>query len=294
MTSIADFTLTPGDISFYGKELHRPECIIAQRDGTLWVSDSQAALTRIGPDGTHQAIGKAPGLANGFAMDRNGTFYVADIDAGLVLKLTRDGEQTVFLEDVDGQQIANANFVYVDQQDRLWITAMTRAIPRSRARDEMLSDGFLVLVDKKGARIVADGLHFTNEGRIDASGTHLYIVETTKGRVVRQRLTADGLDPNREVYGPDGIWDGALVDGITFDSDGNLWLTEITENVLGAITPEGAYHEIFRDQDGKVMDVPTSITFAGDDLRTAYVGSLTKQSLVTFRSPVPGTPLRHW
>lgn len=298
MKSITEFTLTPEQAGHYGSGLHRPECIIAERDGTLWVSDSQAALTRIDPDGAQSSLGKAPGLANGFAMtrngDRNGSFYIADIEAGLVLRLTPDGDQSVFLEEVDGQRIVNANFVYVDHLDRLWITAMTRAVPRSRAREEMIADGFVVLVDDKGPRIVADGLYFTNEVRIDASGTHLYIVETTKGRVVRHRLTADGVAPDREVFGPDGLWDGALVDGITFDADGNLWLTEITRNTVAAITPDGSYHAIFSDEDGATMDVPTSITFAGEDLKTVYVGSLTKESLVTFRSPVAGAPMRHW
>ena len=32
---LGDFTLTPGDISFHKAELSRPECVVAERDGTL-------------------------------------------------------------------------------------------------------------------------------------------------------------------------------------------------------------------------------------------------------------------
>jgi len=45
---------------------------------------------------------------------------------------------------------------------------------------------------------------------------------------------------------------------------------------------------------GKTLQLVTSVTFAGSDLRTVYVGSLGMNRLPTFRSPVPGLPMRHW
>ena len=37
-----------------------------------------------------------------------------------------------------------------------------------------------------------------------------------------------------------------------------------------------------------------SIAFGGPDLRTAYLGSLSGDTIATFRSPVAGLPLPHW
>ena len=45
---------------------------------------------------------------------------------------------------------------------------------------------------------------------------------------------------------------------------------------------------------GPRLQFPTSVCFAGQDLRTAYVGSLAMSRMPTFRAPVPGLPMRHW
>jgi sugar lactone lactonase YvrE len=42
------------------------------------------------------------------------------------------------------------------------------------------------------------------------------------------------------------------------------------------------------------LQFPTSLCFAGEDLRTVYVGSLAMPRLPTFRAPVPGLPMSHW
>jgi gluconolactonase len=57
----------------------------------------------------------------------------------------------------------------------------------------------------------------------------------------------------------------------------------------GTLTPEGMFACA-----GAHFQFPTSITFAGDDLKTVYMGSLAMPHLLKFRSPVAGLPMRHW
>ena len=45
---------------------------------------------------------------------------------------------------------------------------------------------------------------------------------------------------------------------------------------------------------GKTLQLVTSVTFGGPDLRTVFIGSLGMSTLPTFRSPVPGLPMHHW
>jgi gluconolactonase len=45
---------------------------------------------------------------------------------------------------------------------------------------------------------------------------------------------------------------------------------------------------------GPRLQFPTSVCFAGQDLRTAYVGSLGMSRLPTLRAPIAGLPMRHW
>lgn len=293
MSSLGDFRLSPADFTFTGRDLARPECIVEQTDGTLWVSDRRASLTRIDRDGSQSLVGTIGGAPNGFALDRHGRFWIADIEGGRVCRMTPDGRHEVVLDHFDGAPLGAANFVLADGEDRLWISVSTRTVPRSRAVQAPIPDGYLLRVDGAGdgpvvARLAASGFHFTNEVRIDSARRYLYVAETAIGAVTRLALHADGSLGEPEPFGPRPLFQGAHVDGIVFDSAGNLWVTEITRNAILVLRPDGRAHTVYEDPAGEVLRVPTSITFTGSDRRTALVGSLQSVRLATFRSPVPG------
>jgi sugar lactone lactonase YvrE len=73
-----------------------------------------------------------------------------------------------------------------------------------------------------------------------------------------------------------------------FDSAGNLWITEITRNALVVVDAKCKAHTVFEDPEGKTLLLPTSITFAGRDGRTAIVGSLKMDRVLAFTAPFPG------
>ena len=50
------WTVDRGAIRTIGQGLQRPECILAERDGTLWSADARGGVMRIRPDGTQQLI----------------------------------------------------------------------------------------------------------------------------------------------------------------------------------------------------------------------------------------------
>lgn len=224
-----------------------------------------------------------------------------------------------FLTEVDGVKLTCPNFVFLDSKNRLWISYSTRESVWWPAAAHPRPDGFIVLLDDKGPRIVADGIYFTNEVRLDAKEEYLYAAETMKSRILRFPVRSDGSLGKQEVYGPDGLGTGAAVDGFAFDSKGNLWVTLVIRNGLGIITPDGDYHVVIEDANdavlstfeqkiadgsatpadmaaaaGQRLQFLTSIAFGGPDLRTVYLGSLAMNYLPTFRSPVAGLQLHHW
>lgn len=286
------------DVRYVGHDLHRPECIIAEPDGTLWVSEEGIGAVRIDPDGRQSLVGAIGGEPNGLAMDRDGRLYVANIADGRVYLLYRDGRHEVLLDSFHGQALGAVNFAYVDDRDRLWITVSTRLNPRRQAIAAPTPDGYVLVRAGGDWRQAAGGFHFTNEVRIDPAGRHLYVAETALGRIARIALDAEGLPIEarsaREVFGPEPLFDGARVDGITFDAEGNLWVTEITRNAIVVIDQDGHAQTVFEDPQGGTIDFPTSITFGGPDLKTAFVGSLRMDRLAVFQSPVAGAPLIHW
>ena len=290
---IGNFRLTSGDIGWRGQGLSRPECVLAERDGTLWCSDDRGGVTRIDPQGRQSVIGTIAGLPNGFAIERGGSFLIANIDDGKVYRLHRDGRHEIALDKFDGKDLGSVNFVYRDG-GRMWITVSTRTVPRTEAVKNAIPDGYILLLEGGKARLAADGFCFTNEVRIDRARRHLYVAETGKGRIVRLPLAADGTLGKQETYGPEELFPGARVDGLTFDVEGNLWVTEITRNGIFVIAPDGACRCVFEDPAAKAVDFPASLCFAGPDRKTVYIGSIRMKRLGMFCSPVAGEPLAHW
>ncbi|QIE55051.1 SMP-30/gluconolactonase/LRE family protein [Pikeienuella piscinae] len=289
-----DYVVPLERISHVGDGLSRPECILAQQNGVLWISDDKSGVVKLSPDGTHERIGALGGAPNGVAMDRDGSFVVANIETGSLQRLNRDGSSETMLDRLDGQPLGAVNFALYDSKWRLWVSVSTRTIPRRKAIDEPRPDGYVMLIDGDRARIVADGFHFTNEVRLNLDESVLYVAETARGRVTAFDIGGDGALSNRRVHGPDGFWPGALIDGITVDATGALWITEITRNALIVLPQGGEPVVAVEGPDEGPTWFPTSVTFGGADLKDAYIGSLKMDRLARFRAPVAGPPPPHW
>ena len=262
---LKNFQVDPATIRNVGHDLQRPECILAERDGTLWSADARGGVMRIAPDGTQTLITQTVDphfdlsasvadsllsgtLPNGLAFAANGDFLISNFGTDRLERMTRDGKSHVLLDSIDGARLGKVNFVLRDSRGRLWITISTMINPWSDAIRPNLADGALILLDEKVARIVADGFHFANEIRFDAQEEWLYVAETTAKRVTRLRVLPDGALTDREVFGPSSLGKG-LVDGICFDAYGNLWATMIFADRLVAITPDGELLELLDDGD---------------------------------------------
>ena len=53
---ILDFEIDRNAIKYVGQHLQRPECILAEADGTLWSADARGGVVRLSPDGSQQVI----------------------------------------------------------------------------------------------------------------------------------------------------------------------------------------------------------------------------------------------
>jgi gluconolactonase len=332
---IDGFSLRPSDFKHVGKDLQRPECILAERDGTLWVADARGGVVRIAPDGSQKIITQSRNadefaqadeakrfidgtLPNGLAFARNGDILISNFGTDCLERMTRDGDTKVMFDSVNGERIGKVNFVCRDSKDRVWITISTMIHDWPKAISPNIQDGRVLLYEEgKGVRVVADGIHFSNECKLDAKEEYLYVAQTAGRSVVRFRIQADGSLTNREIYGPADH--GRMIDGIAFDSFGNLWGTHVFTDSIWVITPDRELRFVYEDTTaadiarldaayrkdqvnaelllslgGKTATWCASLTFGGPDLRTVYVGSLRQTTLPYFTSPVPGLPMVHW
>jgi sugar lactone lactonase YvrE len=312
-------------IDHVGTDLHRPECVLANAAGDLFVADWRGGVTQIRADGTQSIYLGDPvdGVRlqpNGIALLRDGSFLIAHLGAetGGVFRLERSGRVTPVLRSVGGIDLPPTNFVVEDALGRLWITVSTRRVPRADGYRRDGGDGFVVLVDERGARIVADGLGYTNECVFDADARALYVNETFARRLARFDVADDGSLGTKEIVTEFGA--GTFPDGLAQDTDGHLWVTSIVSNrVIRVDRDTGRSEVLLEDCDDAHLAVVeeawrqskmgrphldnvhsralrniSSLAFGGADLRTGYLGCLLGDTLPVVRMPVAGRPPVHW
>lgn len=256
LNPILDFHLDSKTLEFIGHDLQRPECILAERDGTLWSADARGGVVCIDPSGRQRIITQQRSghfqqagseasrylegtLPNGLAFARNGDFLISNFGTDCLERMTRDGQSVVLADRIDGEAIGKVNFVLRDSKDRIWITVSTRIKNWMHALRTDLPDGYLARYEDGAFRIVADGFRFTNEIRFDAKEEYLYVVETAGGCITRLRIDDRGEVVGREIFGPTRLGTGAWPDGIAFDQYGNLWGTLVYSDKLFVLTPQG-------------------------------------------------------
>jgi hypothetical protein len=321
---MTSFKVTVADLQFVGQDLARPECVVATATGDVFVSDKRGGIVRLMPGGGQTFLageGVDGFLPNGFSLLPDRSFAVANIGhLGGAWRLMPDGELIAEVVAVKGMALPPTNFVHAEQQGgevRLWVSVSTRHVPREHAFRHDVADGYLVLKDRTDVRIVADGLGFANEAKVDPSGRWLYVNETIARRLSRFAIRERGDLGPRETVAEFG--EGTFPDGFEFDVEGGIWIASVVSNRLLRLAPDGRQSVILEDADPEAVaraerhyaenrlsraDVDSgrdrtlgnlaSVTFGGPDLKTVYLGSLFGQRIATFRSPIAGAEPPHW
>lgn len=327
--AVASNVDTPGAqaldaVHWLGAGLVRPECVLATARGDVFTADWRGGVAHVLPDGSQRLYLGQPLdgellKPNGIALCRDGTFLLTHLGAeqGGVFRLHRDGRTEPFLRHVDGLDLPPTNYVVEDSQCRTWITVSTRLVPRALGYCKTCNDGFVVMVDAKGARIVADGLGYTNECAVDPSGQWLYVNETFARRLSRFAVHTDGSLGPKQVVTEFGA--GTYPDGLAFDAQGDVWVVSIVSNRVIRVARDGSQTLWLEDADAahldwveqayqasemgrphldgvksRVLKNISSLAFAGPDLRSGILGCLLGESLPVLAMPVAGYPPIHW
>ena len=315
-------------IEFVGGGLSRPECVLAHESGGLFVADwsGDGGVAIIAPDGTARRLtardAPFPLRPNGIALEPGGSFLLAHLgdETGGVFRLHPNGAVEPVLTEIDGTPLPPTNYVHLDTAGRLWVTVSTRHTPRAQAYRANVADGFVALSDLSGpasARIVADGLGYTNECLVDPAGGRLYVNETFGRRLSAFSIAGNGSLSGRRTIAEFGT--GTFPDGLTFDSRGGIWITSIVSNRIVHVSPNGRQEVLLEDVDAdhmawvedafdkgemgrphldgihsrRLMNI-SSLAFGGPDLRSGYLGCLLGDRIARFRAPVAGHPPPHW
>jgi SMP-30/Gluconolactonase/LRE-like region len=324
-----EFTVLPAQLAIAAVGLKRPECVLATSDGVLHTSDWRGgiAATQSGvltPGASRLfagtiAHGRAT-RANGIAISKTRGYLFADLgeSEGGVFSLSQAGQITPLVTALEGKPLPPSNFVIEDAQGRIWFTVSTRQIPRDKAWRSDVRDGFIAVLDEHGARIVADGLGYTNEIAFSPDAQWVYVNETYTRQISRFKLLDGAKLGPKEVVAQLGA--GNFPDGLTFDAFGGLWITCIVGNRVLVLRPDTDAIQTVLDAadpsyvaqfEAKYLSATltpkdtascgasplgniSSLAFGGPDLKTAYLGCLLDDKIRAFASPVAGYPPLHW
>lgn len=308
-----------------GQGLNRPECVLAHESGLLFAPDWTEAggVSVIAPDGRVSRIlarnAPEPLKPNGIALEPGGSFLLAHLGAerGALYRLSAEGEVSLVLDEAGGAPLPPANFVTYDHQGRLWLTVSTRVTPRAKDYRANASTGFIARVEGGEARIVADGLGYTNECLLSPDGGTLYVNETFGRRLSAFEVTPEGALTNKRTLLAFG--EGSFPDGLALDREGGIWIVSIVSNRVLRLSPEWELETLLEDSEPEHlawveaayredrMDRPhldqvksrrlkniSNLAFGGPDLTRGYLGCLMGQSIFSFDSPIAGAPPAHW
>lgn len=302
--------------------LNRPECVLATSNGRLYTADWRGGVAITEADDSQWFLLPKEDLnlrPNGICLMEDGAVLVAHLgdEEGGVFRIAEDGTTTPFCIEVDGVPLPPTNYPHLDSQGRVWITISTRQMPRSLGYNQQVSDGFIVLVDNGKARIVADDLGYTNECLVHPDGKRLFVNETFGRRLVSFDIADNGDLSNKTIIAEFSL--GTYPDGMTFDTEGGIWITSIVSNRVIRIAPDGKQEVMVEDcnqqhlewveeafvkgemgrphldnaQSKKLKNI-SSLAFGGKDLRTCYLGCLLDDCVYTFSSSHTGHAPAHW
>ena len=322
------------ELKFIGQGLSRPECAVTHSSGCVFAPDwtDNGGISVISTDGrTIRHLAKnwrdiaseigfdEPLRPNGICLLPNGEFLLTHLGAerGGVFKLTTDGNVFPVLLEVDGEPLPPTNFATIDQNGRTWVTVSTRKVPRAEAYRADVADGFIVLIENNQARIVADGLGYTNECLPHPDGRRLFLNETFARRLTSYEIADNGDLHNRKTIAQLGH--GLFPDGLAFDENGDAWLTSIVSNRVLRVRDSGEVFTYIEDADldhlnwveeawksntmgrphldkaaGKYLHNISNLAFHGPDLRQAVLGCLLDDKLAVIGMPVRGAKPVHW
>lgn len=298
-------TVTPGldsTIVFPAdRSLVRPEDGVALGDGRLLVADQVNGLRLVEPDGSSKPFGEMvakgyqnqppdhDGAANGVSLEPDGAHVlVTDVMRGGIYRVEVSSGATEKLY----QHRYGINTAVRDSKGNVWFTQST-ANPPAEANARLLAsldhparDGALLrLASKQGrlaaeAQVVVDSLGFANGVVIDEPNGHLYLAETTGGRVLRYRVNLNtGKLSERTVF-----VDSVGADNLELDGEGSLWIAEPMKNSMLVVnTATGDRHIFFRSL------TPAQQQVANEFDRRGRTGEARLQLVTAAQSePLPG------
>jgi gluconolactonase len=270
------------------------EGVVSAKDGSIYLVDlaPPGTLFRFDPkSGQTETVMSPSNLTNGLHVDKNGDLLMAQDQAGAAMLAKRNlttGEVTKIVDNYQGKKLIAPNDITSDAQGRIYFTDSRFS---QNEEPELPNAVYRLDPDGKLTQLTTE-IGRPNGIEVSPDGKRLYVADTIADRfkanphnpggdkfglqrgggVIVYDLATDGSISNGRVF-----WktDVALPDGMTMDTDGNLY-------VASHDIPIKARLLVTLDQSGKVIQqlplpdegLTVQVGFGrGDDAGTLYLAT---------------------
>lgn len=183
------------------------------------------------------------------------------VDHGLHLFDTKTGTRRFFADPKGARTDLVYNDGKVDRAGRYWVG--TYEVTESKPH------GIFYRVEADGTATVAgEGFTICNGPAFSPDNRRLYFSDTVGCRILSYELSHDGSLSGRQTFFSISEGDG-MPDGLTVDSQGNVWCALYGGAKVVCIDPNGALKQSLAVPAAYV----TSLCFGGPELRTLYVAT---------------------
>ena len=87
-----------------------PEGVVVDREGNVYGGGTDGVIRKLAPDGTVTECGRTGGRPAGMALDQQGNLFVCDPGKAAVLKVTPDGQVSLFADQVGDIKLTLSEF----------------------------------------------------------------------------------------------------------------------------------------------------------------------------------------
>lgn len=248
----------------------------ADAAGNIYFTDQpNNKIWKYGVDGKLSVFKEESGRANGLYFDHDGNLLAAADDKGQLWRINPAGEVTVLLDNIDGKRPNGPNDIWVDPKGGIYFTDPFYLRDYwDRDSKEIETEGvYYMAPGQTGVVRVAGDLVKPNGIIGSADGKKLYVADIDDSKTYVYAIGEDGSLSGKKLFAELGS------DGMTLDSEGNLYLTG-----------DGV---IVFDKNGKQIEhikVPedwtANVTFGGEDGKTLFITAM--DSLYSMNMRVSG------
>jgi gluconolactonase len=221
-------------------------------DQLVYAGGENGEIYSVTLQGNVELRGSSGGSLLGLAVDGDGLVYACDSGKGEVARFDPStGKVQTYARGVGGQPLDTPNVAAFDAMGNLYVTCSGE--DGSPSIVKIPPDGETAIWT-----LAVPG--YPNGCVVSPDGGTLYVVEAHAERIARVPILSDGSAGEPETFAelPD-----TDADGITMDSEGNLWATLYRPDGIVRIDPDGGAKLMIEDHLASTLDAPTNIAFAG-------------------------------